>query len=675
MAVFSRRSILPQSMPNPPHTGKRELDTARPAWVNAPMSSDTEVRDTPFTTLRDQHVRNMAALYRVDLDLARRLDALPFSACPPLEPTTDGAYTVRLPADDGRPNYLHSRRQPRAEAAKLVAALADADVPTFAVFGAGLGYTLTELETRFTRPVIVAFEPDLALLKAALCVTDIAPLLDDGRLLLLNTADKQPVYDKLQKINADLLLGLQLLATPISTRMHAPFHAAARQQLADFLTYAQTQILTLVQTTRTTMRNLIQNLPPYLAQPGVETLANRARGYPAIIVAAGPSLARHVRRLPELQDRAVIISVQTVFKLLRDIGVDPHFVTSLDYHEVSREFFRNVDSVGRCALVAEPKGTPAVVRNYPGRVHVLQNDLHDTLLADAGPKRGSLRGGSTVAHLAFYLAEHLGCDPIIFVGQDLAFSEGLFYLPGSPIEDIWAHELGRFYTLEMKQWERIVRNRGILRPIRDVHGRPTYTDNLLFSYAEQFQNDFVRCRARVIQATEGGAPFVGAETMTLDDAVAQYCTRPLPPDLFDAAQTSAQSADATAARAALEQRRRELTEIRTIADEMTGLLTELVALVEKPDKFNRLIGRVDALRNRMRRYNTLYNVVTRFSAQAELQRYRADRAIGRTAQEDAATARKRLERDQQFVASFREGCELLDELLAEGLADWEGAFA
>ena len=36
--------------------------------------------------------------------------------------------------------------------------------------------------------------------------------------------------------------------------------------------------------------------------------------------------------------------------------------------------------------------------------------------------KARLPSGATVAHLAYYLAEHLGCDPIIFVGQDLGFS-------------------------------------------------------------------------------------------------------------------------------------------------------------------------------------------------------------------------------------------------------------
>jgi len=49
-------------------------------------------------------------------------------------------------------------------------------------------------------------------------------------------------------------------------------------------------------------------------------------------------------------------------------------------------------------------------------------------------EKTSLRAGATVAHLAYYLAEHLGCNPIIMVGQDLGFSDGLFIRPAPALK-------------------------------------------------------------------------------------------------------------------------------------------------------------------------------------------------------------------------------------------------
>ena len=74
----------------------------------------------------------------------------------------------------------------------------------------------------------------------------------------------------------------------------------------------------------------------------------------------------------------------------------------------------------------------------------------------------ALPAGATVAHLAFYLAVYLGCDPIIFVGQDLAYTGHVFYVPGVEIHQAWQSELNRFaIELLLAAW----RGRGGLTPL------------------------------------------------------------------------------------------------------------------------------------------------------------------------------------------------------------------
>ena len=135
--------------------------------------------------------------------------------------------------------------------------------------------------------------------------------------------------------------------------------------------------------------------------------------------------------------------------------------------------------------------------------------------------RTGLKLGATVAHLSFYLAEFLGCDPIILVGQDLGFVDGLYYKPGTAIHETWGVELGRFNTLETKEWERIVRSKTILRKIPDIYGHPMYTEEQFFVYLQQFERDFAASRCKVIDATEGGAKKQGVEVMTLRKAIDQ----------------------------------------------------------------------------------------------------------------------------------------------------------
>jgi hypothetical protein len=621
---------------------------------------------------RQRYLANLASLYRRDPDLAAQLDARPFGQAPALEPARDGHLTVRLPADDGREIYAHSRVSPLDETGKFVAGLPATENPTFFISGLGLGYHLPEFERRFDRPTLLVAEDDLGLIKTALGLHDLSAAISDGRLIFLTSANKNALHARLSAVSADLLLGVQFVALPHARRYHAPFHEEMRRLLTDFVAFTRMQVVTLLRNARITFKNVAFNLPSYLSNPGIETLHNRAAGYPAIIVAAGPSLARNLDQLGPLRERAVLIAVQTVFKLLLSLKLRPHFVTSLDFHEVSAEFFRGVDDGGDCILVAEPKATWHVLdmwnRFETGRTRVLHHGFYDTLLQEHAPQRGGLPAGATVAHLAFYLAQHLGCDPIIFVGQDLAFSEGMFYMPGSPIESVWQPELNRFQTVEMKQWERIVRNRKILRSVQDMHGRQTYADELLFTYAEQFKKDFAAAPQRIIQATEGGVFLPGTEVMPLRDAARRYCTRPLPVQLFTEGEAVPAGELARASVPALEQRIEELHRLRGIAREMSGLLERLEGLVEKPAEFNRLIVRVDELRTLIHNYDQMYRLVVEVSAMAELRRHTADRRLGVSRTETPATARQRLKRDRDFVEGFIDGCEFLAQVLPEALA-------
>jgi hypothetical protein len=629
---------------------------------NAPTS------DLTLETCRQRYVENMAALYRRDPDLAARLDRLPFAELPELESTRDGNATVRLLADDGKPIYAHSKYRPAEEATKLLDGLNEDAAPTFVVSGPGLGYVLVALNERFHDPLLIVCEDDLCLLKASLCLHDLSRSIDDGHMIVLWSTDKSAINEKLMKANADFLLGLHYVTPPHARRYHADFHREMSRLLLDFTATARTQIVTLLRTSRVTLQNVANNTAAYLAQPGIEALAGRGRGYPAIVVAAGPSLLRNLDQLGALRARAVIISVQTVFKLLLSAEVEPHFVTSLDFHEVSAEFFRGVEDVGRCALVAEPKATWHVPDSFPGRRYLLHHAAYETLLGDAAAPHGGLKPGTTVAHLAFYLAEHLGCDPIMFVGQDLAYSEGLFYLPGSPIESIWAPEMGRFQTIEMKQWERIVRNRPILRTTRDVNGAEVYTDDLLFTYSEQFEADFAVCGSQVIQASEGGVALRGATAIPLKEAARRYCGKPLPDDLFDVDWPRPDAREARAVGDAFETRIDELCAIREIATEMRGLLIKLEGLTEKPREFNHTLVRVDELRTVIKRYEKIYRLVVSVSSSGELRRHSADRQMGKVAQETSGTARQRLKRDRDFVDEFVAGCDFLQKVLPEAQA-------
>lgn len=614
---------------------------------------------------RRRYATNLAALYASQSALAAAVDRVSFDDCPTLEPTRDGSVTARVVNDAQQPTYVHSRYQPLAEARELVAPALATEALVFVVHGLGLGHAVAELLAQRDQARVFVVEPDHRLIKLGLARHEWLDALRTRRLTFFTSADKHALHELAGRAGTEYALGAQFVQHPYTLRCHADVHRAVSTAFAEYLQYWRTQMVTIVKTARTTGRNVLQNLPHYLEEPGIEQFRMRGAGYPAVIVAAGPSLARHLPQLKQLRERAVVISVQTVYKLLGALGVAPHFVTSLDFHEVSADFFHDAPA-SDCQLVAEAKATGGVLNAFPGRKHVLHHRLYDLLLGDAAPRRTGLRAGSTVAHLALYLAQHLGCDPIVFIGQDLAYTEGMFYLAGSPIEQTWHPELHRYQTLEMKQWERIARRKKMMHTRRDIHGRPIYTDDLLRTYHEQFESEIAAAPQRIIQATEGGLPLAGADTLTLADVMQTYCRRPLPEDLF--APQARIAVDWAGYARELEARERDLVELHDIASEMSERLRDLEANLDSTTEFNRRMPAVDRLRNRIGAFEALYQFVVQISAEAELQKQTADRRLGTVKEETQAIAARRLKRDRAFVSAFARGCTDVREMLREAIA-------
>ncbi len=636
------------------------------------MSATAEI-DARFTS-------NMAALYRRDARLADAIDRLGADASLVVEATPRGSVTACRIGEDGKRLYLHSRHDPAGEAERLCASGDERESMCAVLCGMGLGYHVRPLlEEMGSAGIVIVSEPNLATLRAALEHADFSEAIAGGRLIFITTTDKQEIHEKLTPLSALLMLGTRLVVPPAGRTVDAAFHAACRQNILDFAAFSKMSLVTLIANSRVTCENIAGNLPAYLATPTLDVLQGKFAGHAAIVVSAGPSLAKNIDLLKRAAGRAVIIAVQTTLKPLLARGIRPDFVTTLDFSDLSRRFFEGVEDFGDAVMVAEPKAAFAVVDTFRGgtgpaarRVIFLNNEFAQRCVGAELAGRSGLAAGSTVAHLSFYLAEHLGCDPIVFVGQDLGFSGSVYYTPGVTIHDAWRPELGRFCSLEQKEWERIVRHRPILRRTTDVAGRAIYTDEQMFTYLEQFERDFAASRARVIDATEGGVRKAGTTAMALAEVIERYCERPLPE------ATTAWRYDGErvrAGRAALARRRDEVGGFRKLCEETRDVLQRLEGLVSDAPAFNQLIVRVDELRTEVRSHDEVFALVCEVTQLAELQKFWADRRLVAEGLEGREKSVRQLARDRRFVDALIEGCGAVEQMFERTLRRFDEELA
>lgn len=654
-------------------------------------------------------VANMRALYRHDPRLAQRIDDLPVDASLRVQPSRAGPPTALVATPDGRELYLHSRYDPLREARDFCKSLDASDALCVILSGLGLGYHLQALFEQLGGEIcVLVSEPDLVAIKTCLEQTDLSKELATGRVELITSPDKSALHDRLMRHSTTLMLGTRFVAPPFSRQVNAEAHAAIREAIMDFAAFAKMSLVTLVRNAEITCRNIANNLPTYLSTPPLDILRDRFRGCPAILVAAGPSLSRNIDQLAALRDRAVIIAAQTTLRPLLARGIVPHFVTSLDFSDMSRQFFEGLDIPEEVVLVAEPKASWHVIDAFCGRtgckkgfsyqrdetqpgaavphsihpraavlhrrVILLDNVFAHRCVGEALARRTPMEPGATVMHLAFYLAQWLGCDPILFIGQDLAFTGHCYYAPGVAMHRAWWPETDRYCTLEMKEWERIVRHRAILRRVKDHERRDIYTDEQMFTYLEQFERDFVRCRAKVIDATEGGACKAGAEAMPLAAAADRFCGRRIEPERFDYLRTPWHDASRLApAREELVSRLKGLEKFRAICEETRDILRELRGLLREPARFNRRIVRVDELRALVQEHDLIFAMVRDVSQLGELQRFAADRRMAGEVGSDGARAERQLQRDEAFMAALLDGCGRLRSILDESVGRLDAA--
>ncbi|NLF31190.1 MAG: DUF115 domain-containing protein [Planctomycetes bacterium] len=609
--------------------------------------------------------RNLEVLRAVAPALAGRLEGLGDDQQIALEATGGGFLSARVTAEDGTAVRLASARNPVVEARRWVGGRpgADEDKHTVVVVGFALGYHVAELLDRHVGGLVLVLEPSLATTAAALRCHDFTEALRLRRLMILAEVDRTGVHQALGERNVELTLGTQLAQHPASARAFPAACAQLQRDLSDYLQYIRSALGTSLRISAITCDNILANLPYYLRNGGIDDLKDRFRGRAAVCVAAGPSLRKDVHRLAEAKGRMVIIAVQTVLRTLLTAGIRPDFVTSLDYSSLSRRFYEGLGALDDITLIADPKVNAVVPESFPGPVRLFRNGFADGVLAELAETRDVLPTGATVAHLNLYLARYLGCDPIVLVGQDLGFGENLYYTPGVPLHQAWAPELNRFNTLEMMEWQRIVRFRAHLRRVASNDGRSIYTDAQMFTYLQQFDRDVAETGAAVINATAGGARIAGTEVMAFEEVLRRFAAAradlaiPLPVRRPDADERFERAVECIA------RRQRELDRMEEICRQVLEPLRRMTDALDDPGRFNRLHERMDPWRRKIDSVRGVYRLVADVVQLAELKRAQADLALAARDVDEITERREQLARDIQYVSLLVEGIEQLREAL------------
>jgi len=332
-----------------------------------------------------------------------------------LRQTTDGAWFLAE-------HLLHPARGALLAAGDELAELDDtaASERLTVLVGQGLGWHARALLDRYPGVNLLIYEPNA---RTRALAAALGPDLSGAEMIgaedaLLARLAQALVYGTGQKVRLVSATAYRRAQPELWRKIEALVENEARRGRVDQLNRAAKR--------GQWLGHLEKNIGRLLELPDLTRMAGLYRGRPALVIGAGPSLDQSLPILAAMNPRRLLtIAAASALAPMARFGLAPDLALALEAKDESRQL--TAANPGRTLLAAASTAHPNHFTNQPGckaLFHLLP------WLPKALGQGLPLANGGHVTSAAFTLALVWGCDPIVMVGQDLAYSQGRSHAQG-----------------------------------------------------------------------------------------------------------------------------------------------------------------------------------------------------------------------------------------------------
>lgn len=439
--------------------------------------------------------KNFQLLKYKDRELYNRLRKVPEASYVSFVLSKSGKPVAQVLGKDGKRYFLHSAYDPLAEAEEIASKVNWVGVSHVVVLGLGCGYQLLPILKRVSEKVkVYAVEPDISLFKRVLEVIDWGEILSFPNLnLVIGLSPSSAVEVIMRNLNPSELKAIEFFKHPVYYRLLFSYFSELEKGLSESIRISLVNLITALQFSFRDQKNTLLNLMYLISGSPVKNLFGAFSGKPAVVICAGPSLDKNVDYLSEVGDRALLIAVDTALRPLIFRNIHPHIVVAGDPQEANFDHFRIIDpeETRNMFLVADLRISPLIFNFWQGGIFICDfgSEIMRWFTSFVG-EIGRLTVWGSVSTVAISLAYELGCNPIILIGQDLAYTGLKRYASYT-----WVDETA--YNLVEPE------NEGLIRD-RDVWDREVWTARNLVAYRDWLVQFFKKTKNVFVNSTEGG---------------------------------------------------------------------------------------------------------------------------------------------------------------------------
>ncbi|ELP8614422.1 motility associated factor glycosyltransferase family protein [Campylobacter coli] len=299
--------------------------------------------------------------------------------------------------------------------------------PFICIYGIGNALLIKNLAKHYKH--LFVFESEIELFILALSVLDLSEELCSGKIYLVDIEEERVDIQLLILFDMkDMFEYLSLYEMFVNNVYYKKFYEDIWHK-ADEL--CEKNIEVIVRNLNSSLHiafecysHLLQNIPSMLESIPFQRILNERKNKfeNAIVVSAGPSLAKQLSLLKAYQDKAVIFCADGALSMLEKEGIVPDYVTNLDFTDLAMKFFQNKENKTSLNILS--------CATHPNVAHSLKAENCMIVLRNKALYQrfnfndfGYIDTGTHVSHFSYTLALALGFKNIIMIGQDLAFDE------------------------------------------------------------------------------------------------------------------------------------------------------------------------------------------------------------------------------------------------------------
>lgn len=408
--------------------------------------------------------------------------------------TKEECYTIQIIHNDistKSATLLHSKYNPEKEAIQFAKKQFNSKEKINIVYGFGLGYHIEEILKKLdSKDLLYVLDINLEVFKLALKLKNLQKILLDKRLRLIISESQEEVAKQFLKL---LKEENKFVIYPPSLKSIPNKYEKFKFVMEDWnvkkgVTGEWEEEL---------KKNYEKN--SLIKSESIGGMINKYKNKPIIIVSAGPSLNKNKHLLENLKGKALIFAVGPAVKSLLRANVKPDMFCIIDPSILTYKQIEGIEDLD-IPFIYLDTANEYTVSKYNGPKYVISNK------ANGGTSNKELiEMGGSVATAIMDMAIKFGGNPIVFVGQDLAYVDNRHHAEGN-----------------MYGKSEVVKSLPNMRKVKGQNGELLDTTLALLSYKHWIENKISdNTNIEFVNATEGGALIEGCKNMKLSDFIGE----------------------------------------------------------------------------------------------------------------------------------------------------------